>query len=156
MAVRKARGRTLKRHVTGQRNVQINQGTRPRRFLQRDHVINLLVERKEIGHVKDHQIVGITSHILVNGHGARAQRKTETGQGAEAQGGSLVVEAPEKVDHGAEVQEEIRTGRVVGVLRGKDLAAKVQEETGVDHEVPAMKVVTSKDSLKKSNSLVFV
>ena len=153
--MRKARGRTPKRHVIGQRSVQINQGTRLRTFLQRDHVINLLVERKEIGHVKDHQIVDMASHTPVNGHEARARRKTETGQEAEAQGGDLVVEAPEKVDHGAEVQEEIRTGHVVGVLRGKDLEAKVQEETGVGHEVPAMKVVTSKDR-KKSNSFVFV
>ena len=119
-------------------------------------MIDLLVERKEIGHVKDHQIVDMASHIPANGQEARAQRKTETGQEAEAQGESLVVEAPEKVDHGAEVQEGTRTDHVVGVLKGKDLEAKVQEETGVGHEVPAMKVAINNGSLhqKTSNSLL--
>ena len=119
-------------------------------------MINLLVERKGIGHAKDHLSVDMVNHMPVSGHEVGVLRKTETDQGAEAQGGSLVVEAPEKVDHGAEAQEETRTGHVVGVLKGKDLEAKVQKETGVGHEVPAMKVATNKGILhqKKSNSCI--
>ena len=116
---------------------------------------NLLVERKEIGHVKDHLIVDIASHMPVNGHEVRVPRKTGTDQGAEVQEEGLVVEVPEKVDHGAEVQEETRTGHAAEVLKGKDLEAEVQEETGVGPEVPT---ATNKGSLhqKKSTYLVFV
>lgn len=117
-------------------------------------MINHLAERRETGHAKDHLIADMASHMAVSDHGVRARRKRGTDQEAEAQEEDLVVEVPERVDHGAEVQEETRIGLVVGALKGKDLEAEVQEGTGIGHKA----LMASKDLLhqKKSISIVIV
>lgn len=149
MVVKKARGKTRKRRVIDQRSVQINQKTRPRSFLLRDHVIDLQVGRKEKGHVRDHQIVNMINHILVNGQGVKVQGRIEIGQEAKAQKGTrtdheagLEVQDEIKTGHGAEVQEKAEADHAVGVLQeetGTDHGAEVQEETRTDHAVGALK-----------------
>ena len=132
-----------------QRSVQINQKTRPRSFLLRDHVIDLQVGRKEKGHVRGHQIVNMINHILVNGQGVKVQGRIEIGQEAKAQKGTrtgheagLEVQDEIKTGHGAEVQEKAEADHAVGVLQeetGTDHGAEVQEETRTDHAVGALK-----------------
>lgn len=113
-----------------QRSVLINLGTKLKTLLQKDHVIDLQVRRKGIGHAKDHQIVD-TSHMFVSGHEARVLREIGTGQEAGVQEEDLEVEVPERVGHGAEVHEETKTDHGAEVLKGRDLEAKVQEGTEI-------------------------
>lgn len=145
-----------------QRSVRINQGTKARSFLQKDHVTNPLVGRKEIGHARGHQTVDI-NRILVNDHVVKALRKTEVDQGAEVQEDQRVgvppgeaghgAEAREetKTDHEAEAQEEAITGHGVGVLKGKELEAEAQEKTGIDHKVPTK---ANKDGLHQKKRML--
>lgn len=145
-----------------QRSVRINQGTKARSFLQKDHVTNPLVGRKEIGHARGHQTVDI-NHILVNGHVVRVLRKTEVDQEAEVQEDQRVGAPPEeaghgveareetKTDHEAEAQEEAITGHGVGVLKGKGLEAGAQEKTGIDHKAPTK---ANKDGPQQKKSKV--
>ena len=149
MVVKKARGKTRKRRVIDQRSVQINQKTRPRSFLLRDHVIGLPVGRKEKGHVRGHQIVNMINHILVNGQEVKVQGRIEIGQEAKALKGTrtdhevgLEVQEEIKIGHGAEVQEKAEADHAVGVRQeetGTDHGAEVQEETRTDHAVGALK-----------------
>lgn len=149
MVVKKTRGRTRKRRVIDQRSVQINQKTKPRSFLLKDHVIDLQVGRKEKGHVRGHQIVNMTNHILVNGQEVKVQGRIEIGQEAKALKGTrtdheagLEVQDEIKTGHGAEVQEKAEADHAVGVRQeetGTDHGAEVQEETRTDHAVGALK-----------------
>lgn len=156
--MKKARRKTRKRRVIGQRSIQINQRTKPRSLLQKDHVINHLVGRKEIGRAKGRQNVDTVEHMSVNGHEVRALRKTETGHGAKVhqektkRGRGAEAQEEIRTGHGVEAQKETETDHEVGVLEGKDLEAEVQEEIGTDHEVPTKNTMTNKNGLHQKKS----
>lgn len=158
--MRKARRRTQRRRVIDQRSVQISQGTKPKNFLQRDHVINLRLGRKGIGRAKDHLSVDMANHMCGNDHEARAPRETGTGQEVEVLeevGHVAEVQEKTKTDHGVGVLEEVDReagapgetgiGHGVGVPKGKDIEAEAQEKTGTDHKVPTKKMMLSEDIL---------
>lgn len=161
MAVRKARRRTRKGRVIDQRSVQINQRTKLGSFLQKDHVINPQVGRKETGRVSGHQIVDMINHTLVNAHEAKVQGRIEIGREVKAQKETRTdheAEVQEKagVDHAVGVQEETKTGHAVGVLKGKDQEAEVREKLGIDHKAPVKATMANKDNLHQEKSNVLI
>ena len=156
--MRKARRKTRKRRVIDQRSVRIKLGIKLRIFLQIGHVINLLVERREIDQGKGHLIVSTANHTAGNGHEVRARKKT--GQEAEVQKEGLVVgvpesgvEVPEEVVHVVEAPEETGTDHAAGVLKGKGLEAKVQEKR-IGHRVLIKKA--TENSLHQKKSIHFL
>ena len=131
-----------------QRSVQINQRTKLGSFLQKDHVINPQIGRREKGRVSGHQIVNMINHTLVNGHEVKVQGRIEIGQEVKAQKetrtgheAGLEVQEETKTDRGAGAQEKAGVDHGVGVLGETRTGheAEVQEETRTGHAVGVLK-----------------
>jgi len=140
--VKRVKGRTQRRHVTGQKNAQKDLEISQKNVLLKDHVINHPPERKETGPGRGHLTGVMDVLVLVRDHAAEAQGGTKTDLVAGVQekpeiGHEAVVQEGTEIDHVVEVLEEGReSGLVVGALG----------ETEIGHVALAQRLQTSRRS----------